>query len=69
MPLIIKSIPTRGNIFQPYASLTNIQSRTQKKGEHFKDLYIRDLVIAGRMKWRGKFHNVETSHFQEEWVG
>jgi len=58
----------RGNIFQPYASLTDIQSRTQKKGERFKDLYIRDLVIAGRMKWRGKFHNVETSHFQEEWV-
>jgi len=25
-------------------------------------------VIAGRLKWRGKFHNVETSHFQEEWV-
>ena len=58
----------RGNIFQPYASLTDIQSRAQKKGERFKDLYIRDLVIAGRMKWRGKFHNVETSHFQEEWV-
>jgi len=58
----------RGNIFQPYASLTDIQSHAQKKGEHFKDLYIRDLVIAGRMKWRGKFHNVETSHFQEEWV-
>jgi len=58
----------RGNIFQPYASLTNIQSCAQKKGERFKDLYIRDLVIAGRMKWRGKFHNVETSHFQEEWV-
>jgi len=48
--------------------LTDIQSRTQKKGECFKDLYIRDLVIAGRMKWRGKFHNMETSHFQEEWV-
>jgi len=58
----------RGNIFQPYTSLTDIQSHTQKKGERFKDLYIRDLVIAGRMKWRGKFHNVETSHFQEEWV-
>jgi len=58
----------RGNIFQPYASLTDIQSHAQKKGECFKDLYIRDLVIAGRMKWRGKFHNVETSHFQEEWV-
>jgi len=58
----------RGNIFQPYASLTDIQSHAQKKGERFKDLYIRDLVIAGRMKWRGKFHNVETSHFQEEWV-
>jgi len=58
----------RGNIFQPYASLTDIQSHAQKKGEHFKDLYIRDLVVAGRMKWRGKFHNVETSHFQEEWV-
>jgi len=58
----------RGNIFQPYASLTDVQSRAQKKGERFKDLYIRDLVIAGRMKWRGKFHNVETSHFQEEWV-
>jgi len=58
----------RGNIFQPYASLTNVQSHAQKKGERFKDLYIRDLVIAGRMKWRGKFHNVETSHFQEEWV-
>jgi len=58
----------RGNIFQPYASLTDIQSCAQKKGECFKDLYIRDLVIAGRMKWRGKFHNVETSHFQEEWV-
>jgi len=58
----------RGNVFQPYTSLTDIQSRAQKKGECFKDLYIRDLVIAGRMKWRGKFHNVETSHFQEEWV-
>jgi len=58
----------RGNIFQPYTSLTNIQSCAQKKGERFKDLYIRDLVIAGRMKWRGKFHNMETSHFQEEWV-
>jgi len=58
----------RGNIFQPYTSLTNIQSCTQKKGEHFKNLYIRDLVITGRTKWRGKFHNVETSHFQEEWV-
>jgi len=58
----------RGNIFQPYASLTDVQSCAQKKGECFKDLYIRDLVIAGRMKWRGKFHNVETSHFQEEWV-
>jgi len=58
----------RGNIFQPYTSLTDIQPRAQKKGECFKYLYIRDLVIAGRMKWRGKFHNVETSHFQEEWV-
>ena len=58
----------RGNIFQPYASLTNIQSCAQKKGECFKDLYISDLVIASRLKWRGKFHNVETSHFQEEWV-
>ena len=58
----------RGNIFQPYTSLTNIQSHAQKKGERFKDLYIRDLVITGRLKWRGKFHNVETSHFQEEWV-
>jgi len=58
----------RGNIFQPYAPPTDVQSHTQKKGEHFKDLYIRDLVIAGRIKWRGKFHNVETSHFQEEWV-
>jgi len=48
--------------------LTNVQSHAQKKGERFKDLYIRDLVIAGRLKWRGKFHNVETSHFQEEWV-
>jgi len=58
----------RGNIFQPYASLTNIQSHTQKKGDHFKDLYIRDLVITGRLKWRGKFHNMETPNFQEEWV-
>jgi len=58
----------RGNIFLPYTTITNIQSHAQKKGERFKDLYIRDLVIAGRMKWRGKFHNVETSHFQEEWV-
>ena len=58
----------RGNIYQPYASLSDVQSRAQKKGERFKDLYIRDLVITGRLKWRGKFHNVETSHFQEEWV-
>jgi len=58
----------RGNIFQPYASLADVQSHAQKKGERFKDLYIRDLVIASRMKWGGKFHNVETSHFQEEWV-
>ena len=28
----------RGNIFQPYASLTDVQSRAQKKGERFKDL-------------------------------
>jgi len=45
---------------------SDIQSHAQKKGECFKDLYIRDLVITGRMKWRGKFHNVETTHFQEE---
>ena len=25
----------RGNIFQPYASLTDVQSRAQKKGERF----------------------------------
>jgi len=25
-------------------------------------------VIANRLKWRGKFHNMETSHFQEESV-
>jgi len=69
LPFNHQKYPHRGgNIFQPYASLTNIQSRAQKKGERFKDLYIRDLVIAGRMKWRGKFHNMETSHFQEEWV-
>ena len=48
--------------------MSDVQSHAQKKGECFKDLYIRDLVIASRMKWRGKFHNVETSHFQEEWV-
>ena len=58
----------RGNIFQPYTSITNIQSCTQKKGEHFKDLCIRDLVIARKLKWKGKFHNVEMTHFQEEWV-
>ena len=58
----------RGNISQPYTSLTNIQSHAQKKGECFKDLYIRDLVITRKLKWKGKFHNVETTHFQEEWV-
>ena len=56
----------RGNIFQPYTSLSNIQSCTQKKGEGFKDLYIRDLVIASKLKWKGRSHNVEMSHFQEE---
>jgi len=58
----------RGNIFSLYTTITDIQSCTQKKGECFKDLYIRDLVITGRMKWRGKFHNVETTNFQAEWV-
>ena len=56
------------DIYQLYASLTDVQSHAQKKGERFKDLFIRNLVIAGRLKWRAKFHNVETSHFQEEWV-
>ena len=63
-----KYLHRRGNIFQPYTTLGNIQSHAQKKQECFKDLYIRDLVIASKLKWNGKFHNVETTHFQEEWV-
>ena len=65
-----KYLHRRGNIFHPYASLTDVQSHAQKKGECFRDLYIRDLVIAGKLKWKGKFHNVnvETTHFQEEWI-
>ena len=25
-------------------------------------------MITGKLKWKGKFHNVEMTHFQEEWI-
>jgi len=50
-------------------SPVEVSKRTQSKTvrhDRFKDLYLRDFVQAGKMVWRDRFRNVESTHFQEE---
>ena len=59
----------RGDRFLPYPLLAEVSGRAQSKAvrhDRFKDLYLRDFVHAGKMIWRGRYRNVESTHFQEE---
>jgi len=59
----------RGEHFLPYPPLAKVSKWTQSKTvrhDRFKDLYLRDFVQAGKMVWRDRFRNVESTHFQEE---
>jgi len=55
--------------YLPYPLLAEVSGRAQSKAVHhdrFKDLYLRDFVHAGKMIWRDRYRNVESTHFQEE---
>jgi len=59
----------RGDRFLPYPLLAEVSGQTQSKSvrhDRFKDLYLRDFVHAGKMIWRDRYRNVESTHFQEE---
>jgi len=57
--------------FQPYPRRDAIYSRAQGKYAHqecFSDLYLQDMVQAGKMMWEEKVRKAEMSLFQEEFV-
>jgi len=59
----------RGDCYLPYPLLAEVSGRAQSKTvrhDRFKDLYLRDFVHAGKMVWRDRYRNVESTHFQEE---
>ena len=59
----------RGDCYLPYPLLAEVSGRAQSKAvrhDRFKDLYLRDFVHAGKMIWRDRYRNVESTHFQEE---
>jgi len=59
----------RGDRYLPYPLLAKVSGRAQSKTvrhDRFKDLYLRDFVHAGKMVWRDRYRNVESTHFQEE---
>ena len=60
----------RGDRYLPYPLLAEVSGRAQSKTvvrhDRFKDLYLRDFVRAGKMIWRDRYRNVESTHFQEE---
>jgi len=59
----------RGDRFLPYPLLAEVSGQAQSKTvphDRFKDLYLRDFVHAGKMVWRDRYRNVESTHFQEE---
>jgi len=58
-----------GDRYLPYPLLAEVSGRAQSKAirhDRFKDLYLRDFVHAGKMIWRDRYRNVESTHFQEE---
>jgi len=57
--------------FQPYLKHDAVYSWAQGKyahQEHFSDLYLQDMVQAGKMMWEEKVKGTEMSLFQEEFV-
>jgi len=57
--------------FQPYPSRDTVYSHAQSKYSHqerFSDLYLQDLVQAGKMVWEEKVKKMEMMLFQEEFV-
>jgi len=59
----------RGDRFLPYPLLAEVSRWAQSKTvrhDRFKDLYRRDFVHAGKMIWRDRYRNMESTHFQEE---
>ena len=57
--------------FQPYPSCDPVYSCAQSKYGHqerFSDLYLQDLVQAGKMVWEEKVKKTEMTLFQEEFV-
>jgi len=59
----------RGDRYLPYPLLAEVSGQAQSKTvrhNRFKDLYLRDFVHAGKMIWRDRYRNVESTHFQEE---
>ena len=54
----------RGDRFLPYPLLAEVSGRAQSKTirhDRFKDLYLWDFVHAGKMVWRDRFRNVEST--------
>jgi len=59
----------RGDHFLPYPLLAEVSGWAQSKTvrhDRFKDFYLQDFVHAGKMVWRDRYGNVESTHFQEE---
>ena len=57
--------------FQLYPSHDSIYSHAQSKYGHqerFSDLYLQDLVQAGKMVWEEKVKKTEMTLFQEEFI-
>jgi len=56
----------RGDCYLPYPLLAEVSGRAQSKTVHhdrFKDLYLRDFIHAGKMIWRDRYRNIESTHF------
>jgi len=56
----------RGDCYLPYPLLAEVSGQAQSKAvrhDRFKDLYLRDFVHAGKMIWRDRYRNVESTHF------
>jgi len=57
--------------FQPYPKHNAVYSHAQGKYAHqerFSDLYLQDMVQAGKMVWEEKVKRTEMSLFQDEFV-
>ena len=59
-----------GNQFQPYPSSSQVNAQVKKNHqfEHFGNVYIQDLVLAGKAVERKQLGEIELSPFQESFL-